>query len=51
MVTAFQIIMLIVIVVGFIGALGEKEDIDLRHTMLAMFFAALAAFIVSVVML
>lgn len=50
MIIAFQIILLIIIVVSFIGVLGEKDK-SLQGKLLGMFFGSLIAFIVSVVWL
>lgn len=50
MVIAFQIILLLIIIISFIGTIGEKDK-SLQEKMLVTFLASLAAFIVSVLWL
>lgn len=50
MVIAFQVILLITIVIAFIGTIGEKDK-SLQEKMFVMFLGSLAAFIVSVLWL
>lgn len=50
MVIAFQIVLLILILVSFIGTVGEKDK-SLQDKLLVTFLASLAAFIVSVLWL
>lgn len=47
MVIAFQIILLVIIVISFIGVVSEKDKV-LQEKLLVMFLGGLAAFIVSV---
>lgn len=51
MLIAFQIILLIIIVIGFIVALGEKEDKHLRDRMVALCITSILAFLIGVVWL
>lgn len=51
MITAFNVILLIVIVISFIGILGEKQDVDLRKRMSAVFVVAVLGFITSIILL
>ncbi|GAA5417966.1 hypothetical protein Pryu01_03044 [Paraliobacillus ryukyuensis] len=46
MTVAFQIILIIFIVISFLGALAERNK-ELSNKMLAMFLASLAGFIVT----
>lgn len=50
MVITFQFILLVIIIISFIGVVGE-EDKSLQEKMLVMFLRGLAAFIVSVLLL
>ena len=50
MVTAFQIILLVIIVVSFLGVVGEKDEV-LKENMLVTFLAGLVALIASVLWL
>jgi hypothetical protein len=50
MITAFQIILLIIMVIGFMGVVAEKNK-ENRAQVLAVTFASMAAFMVSVVWL
>lgn len=50
MVTAFQIILLFIIVISFIGAIGEKDN-SLQEKLMTTFLGSLAAFIASVLVL
>lgn len=51
MIIAFQIILLIVLLISFMGVAGEKEDMNLRKNLTAICIASMAAFIVSVLYL
>ena len=51
MVIAFQIILLIVILISFMVVVGEKEDEGLRKNLSAIIISGMAAFIVSVLYL
>ncbi len=51
MVIAFQIVLLIVIVLGFMGVVGEKQDTKLRKSLTAVSIAGMASFIISVLWL
>ena len=51
MVIAFQIILLIIILISFMGVVGEKEDKDLRKNLSAIIISGMASFIVSVLYL
>lgn len=50
MIIAFQVILLFVIVISFLGAVAEKDK-SLQEKMMVMFLGGLAAFIVSVLWL
>lgn len=50
MVIAFQIVLLVLIVVSFVGTVAEKDK-SLQDKLLVMFLASLVAFIVSVLWL
>ncbi len=47
MVIAFQVILLITVVISFLGTIGEKDK-SLQEKMLVMFMGSLATFVVSV---
>lgn len=49
MLTAFQIVLLILILVSFSGAIGEKKDIELRKTMTYICIFSILAFLITVV--
>lgn len=51
MVIAFQVIILIIIGISFLGIVGEKEDKALRNNLFPLCIAAIAGFIVSVMWL
>lgn len=48
-VTAFQIVLLIVILVSFSGAVGEKKDINLRNNMTYICIFSILTFLVTVI--
>lgn len=45
---AFQIILLIVILIGFLGVVGEEKNKDLSNNMALICVTGIAAFIVSI---
>jgi len=47
-VTAFQVILLIVILIGFLGAVGEEKDKDLSNNLAFLCVSGMIAFIISV---
>lgn len=47
MVTAFQVILLIVIVLGFMAMIGEKDNENLVLSTAGLCIAAIGAFLVS----
>ncbi|SES02900.1 hypothetical protein SAMN05518684_106213 [Salipaludibacillus aurantiacus] len=47
MIIAYQVILILVILIGFIGAIGERKDKDLRTKMTALCIAAMVSFIIS----
>lgn len=51
MITAFQVILLIVIVVSAIGTAGEKKDKKLQENMMFLGSMAIVAFIAAAVWL
>lgn len=46
MVTAFQILAMLVVVVSFLGVIGTKEDDDFRENLTITLVAGLISFIV-----
>lgn len=51
MVTAFQIILLIVLSISFLGVIGEKKDENLRNNLALIVAISIVIFVVSVVWL
>lgn len=51
MIIAFQIILLIIILISFVCVAGERDDEALRSNMTAVCIASITAFIVSVMWL
>lgn len=51
MVIAFQIFLLLLMSLSVLGVIGERENTSIRDAMLTVFFASLAAYIVSVMWL
>lgn len=51
MIIAFQIVLLCVIVISFLGVMGTNNDVLLQDRLMGAFYASLVAFIVSVVWL
>ena len=45
MTTAFKVVLMIILVISFIGAFGEKGE--LRNKLIAMYFATLIALMIS----
>lgn len=51
MITAFKVVLLVVIIVGLIGAIGEKDDQRLQANMTALCIAAIFGFILATLLL
>ncbi|MFA1821174.1 hypothetical protein ACDX78_13540 [Virgibacillus oceani] len=51
MIIAFQIILLISIMISAAGMVGEREDMNLRNSLTAFGIVSIAAFVVSVLYL
>lgn len=51
MVTAFQIVLLVIIVISFSGVLADTEDIKVKSNLASICIAGITAFIVSVMWL
>jgi len=51
MLIAFQVILLIVILISFMGVVAEKEDIELRKIMTYICIFSILAFLITVVIL
>ncbi|GIN89026.1 hypothetical protein J6TS1_09650 [Siminovitchia terrae] len=51
MTIAFQIVLLCVIVISFLGVMGSNNDMLLQDRLMGAFYASLVAFIVRVVWL
>lgn len=51
MIIAYQVILLFIIVISFIGIFAESEDKKLKDKMLGVHFACLFSFIISVMWL
>lgn len=47
MITTFKIILIIVILITFIGVIGERKDKDLRKHLTAICIVAILGFIIS----
>jgi len=51
MIIAFKIILLLIIVLSFLGAVGERENKNLRDNMTAICISSMFSLIVSFIML
>ncbi|MFT0803691.1 hypothetical protein VSK91_20190 [Bacillus swezeyi] len=51
MIIAFEIILLLMMVLSFLGAVGEKENKKLRDNMTAVCLASMISLVVSFLML
>jgi hypothetical protein len=51
MLTAFQIILFVVIVIGLMGVIGEKEDKNLRNNMAWICISAMMLVFLTMVLL
>lgn len=47
MVTAYKVILLIILVISAIGVMGEKKDLKLQRNMLILGVASMFSFIVT----
>lgn len=51
MIIAFQVVLLIIITISFVGIVGEKKDEDLRNKLLGSLIASMVAFVIVVILL
>ncbi len=51
MTIVFQVILLFIIGISFLGIIGEKENMRLRNNLVSVCIAAIFAFVVSVMWL
>lgn len=51
MIIAFQVVLLIIITISFVGIVGERKDEDLRNKLLGSLIASMVAFVIVVILL
>lgn len=51
MILTFQIILIVMILIGFIGVMGEKKDNNLRNNLAGICVVGIIAFVLTITLL